>query len=157
MNTTTHPTDDRGRALIRYTGDLVVFAEDYETYVLVIERGTEPFKGRLALPGGHVEHGETSLEAAVRETAEETGLAVDAAALHRVDVFDAVDRDPRGRVVSVAYTLALRGLPHIRGGSDAVNAKWIDVETALRQGRMAFDHRDILAAAHDMYLDGHLD
>jgi 8-oxo-dGTP diphosphatase len=155
--TTTHPTDANGRALIRYTGDLVVFAEDVVNYVLVIERGADPFKGRYALPGGHVEHGETSREAAVRETAEETGLAVAASDIHRVDVFDAPDRDPRGRVVTVAYTLALPGLPHIRGGSDASRAMWVDTETALREGRMAFDHGDILAHAYSMYLDGALD
>lgn len=147
-------TDAQGRALIRYTADLVVFAEDH---VLVIERGTEPYAGRYALPGGHVDHGETSRAAAVREVAAETGLLLAASALRRVDVFDDPDRDPRGRVVSTAYAVALHRFPVVEGGSDAVRACWIETEAALRGGFMAFDHATILARAYALFLDGDLD
>ncbi|WP_335991687.1 NUDIX hydrolase [Glycomyces sp. MUSA5-2] len=150
----TNLVDAQGRALIRYTADLVVFAEDR---VLAIVRGTNPFKGRLALPGGHVDHGETSLAAVVRETAEETGLRVSASQLRRVDIFDAVDRDPRGRVVSVAYVVAFRHRPYVRPGSDAARAVWVTPDDAMVPGRMAFDHADILAAAYALLRDGHLD
>lgn len=146
--------DAKGRALIRYTADVAVFADGQ---FLAVVRGTDPFRGRLALPGGHVDHGETSRAAAVRELAEETGLIVAASALHRVDVFDDPDRDPRGHVVTVAYALALPALAVVRPGDDAARAAWFDTETALREGRMAFDHGDILAAAYALLLDGDLD
>jgi 8-oxo-dGTP diphosphatase len=146
-------TDTKGRALVRYTADLVVFAEDH---VLLIERGTDPYAGRLALPGGHVDHGETSRAAAVRELAEETGLRVAASKLRRVDVFDDPDRDPRGRVIAVAYTVALRDLAPVRSGDDAARAAWVETEAALH-APMAFDHRDILTRAYSLLLDGDLD
>lgn len=149
----TDHTDAKGRALVRYAADLVVFSGPL---VLTVERGTDPYAGRLALPGGHVDHGETSRAAAVREAAEETGLAVAASQLRRVDVFDDPDRDPRGRVVSVAYAVAFEDLPAVVGGDDATRAVWVETEAALRHP-MAFDHRDILGRAYALLLDGELD
>ncbi|MEO5877549.1 MAG: NUDIX hydrolase [Streptosporangiaceae bacterium] len=80
---------------IRYTADVVCVRGDH---VLLIERGWDPHKGLLALPGGHVDAGETAVAAAVRELAEETGVGVDAADLTLIGVYDRPDRDPRGPV-----------------------------------------------------------
>ena len=138
------------RPSIRYTADLVVFSGND---VLLIERGTEPYAGRWALPGGHVEHNETSRAAAVREAAEETGLTIASSRLLRVGVYDDPDRDPRARVVSVAYMTAIDTLAPVKAGDDARAAAWVDIDDALN-GPMAFDHRRILGDAYSQLLDG---
>ncbi|MFD4528419.1 NUDIX domain-containing protein [Streptomyces sp. NPDC058470] len=126
---------------IRYTADVVLLAAGH---VLLIERGWDPFKGRWALPGGHVDAGETSLAASVRELEEETGITVPAADLRQVGAFDAPGRDPRGRYVSVAYTATLPMPLRPTAGDDATAARWWPL-TALPD--LAFDHADILASA----------
>ncbi|MFI2214952.1 NUDIX domain-containing protein [Streptomyces sp. NPDC020141] len=85
---------------IFYTADVVCVRGDD---VLLIERGWPPHQGKLALPGGHIDEGETSRDAAARELLEETGVAVSVDELVLVGVYDAPARDPRGRYVSVAY------------------------------------------------------
>ena len=84
------------------TVDAVVFMRDGDIVkLLLIQRKNEPFRGGWALPGGYIEMAETTEEAVHRELQEETGLiGVD---LQRVDVFDAVYRDPRDRIISIAY------------------------------------------------------
>ncbi|MFF7139411.1 MULTISPECIES: NUDIX domain-containing protein [Streptomyces] len=126
---------------IRYTADVVLLAAGH---VLLIERGWDPFKGRWALPGGHVDERETSLAAAVRELEEETGITVPAADLRQVGAFDAPGRDPRGRYVSVAYTATLPTPLRPTAGDDATAARWWPLN-ALPD--LAFDHADILARA----------
>ncbi|MFJ8697256.1 NUDIX domain-containing protein [Streptomyces roseolilacinus] len=129
-------------ATIRYTADVVVTTTD--GHVLLIERGWPPHEGAWALPGGHVDPGETSRAAAARELAEEAGVYAMPEELVQVGVFDAPDRDPRGRYVTVAYHLTvLPGTP-IQAGDDAARAQWWPLH-ALPQ--LAFDHADILAAA----------
>ena len=84
------------------TADCVVFGIDGETAkVLLIERGNEPFKGKWALPGGFMEIGETAEECARRELYEETGM--DCTELTQLHTFSDVHRDPRERVVSIAF------------------------------------------------------
>jgi 8-oxo-dGTP diphosphatase len=130
---------------IRFTADVVLLTPNklagvLPFDVLLIERGWAPFEGRWALPGGHVDVGETSRAAAARELAEETGIHVDPAALRQLGVYDAPDRDPRGRYVTVAYTLlADRTAP--TAGTDARAARWWPLN-ALPD--LAFDHADIL-------------
>ncbi|MCX5202454.1 NUDIX hydrolase [Streptomyces sp. NBC_00237] len=127
---------------IRYTADVVVTTTDGR--VLLIERGWDPHKGQWALPGGHVDPGETSRAAAARELAEEAGVYASPEELVQVGVFDAPDRDPRGRYVTVAYHLTVHsGLP-IEAGDDATSAWWWPLE-ALPP--LAFDHAEIIARA----------
>ncbi|MDT0445962.1 NUDIX hydrolase [Streptomyces johnsoniae] len=124
---------------IRYTADVVLLAPG--GHVLLIERDWPPFEGRWALPGGHVDAGETSRAAAVRELAEETGIRVTADALRQVGVFDAPRRDPRGRYVTVAYTATLPAPAQPVAGDDARTARWWPLSGLPS---LAFDHAHIL-------------
>lgn len=126
---------------IRFTSDVVLIATGR---VLLIERGWGPFVGMWALPGGHVDPGETSLTAAGRELAEETGITVPVEALRQVGTFDAPGRDPRGRYVTVAYTAPLPHPLPPSAGDDATAARWWPLN-ALPE--LAFDHADIIRAA----------
>lgn len=128
--------------------DIVTVAlRDDALRVLLVERGVEPYRGRLALPGGFVGPDESVEAAAARELHEETGIA--APALHALPVFSAPGRDPRGRVISVPF---LAALPADRvgevpvAGSDAAGARWHPLESARG---LAFDHDDIVARALD--------
>ena len=127
---------------IRYTADVVVTTTD--GYVLLIERGWAPHKGQWALPGGHVDPGETSRSAAARELAEEAGVHAMAEELDQIGVFDRPGRDPRGRYVTVAYHLTVLPGTIVEAGDDATNAQWWPLN-ALPQ--LAFDHADIVSAA----------
>ncbi|WP_335940013.1 NUDIX hydrolase [Streptomyces sp. PTD5-9] len=124
---------------MRYTADVVAMTPSGE--VLLIERGWPPHVGAWALPGGHVDRGETSRAAAVRELAEETGVHVPAADLREIGVFDRPDRDPRGRYVTTAYlAIVPAGTPFV-AGDDARTARWWP---ASNLPPLAFDHADIL-------------
>ncbi|MFE7813469.1 NUDIX domain-containing protein [Streptomyces sp. NPDC057433] len=115
--------------------------------VLLVERGEEPYAGRWALPGGFVQPDESAETAARRELAEETGLT-DASGLHleQLRTYSEPGRDPRMRVVSVAFTALLPDAPEVRGGSDAAQARWMPHGSARA---LAFDHDRILADARD--------
>ncbi|GGU94838.1 8-oxo-dGTP diphosphatase [Streptomyces cavourensis] len=126
---------------IRYTAD-VVCIRDGE--VLLIERGWDPHKGALALPGGHVDPGETSRNAAARELLEETGVHVAPADLTLIGVWDAPDRDPRGRYITAAYAVTVPHDTVARAGDDATAVRWVHLNTAEE---LAFDHDEIVAAA----------
>lgn len=131
------------------TVDCVVFGlEASELKVLLIERDLEPFKGRWALPGGFVNMDETLEQAALRELQEETGLRD--LYLEQLYTFGQVDRDPRGRVISVAYYALVdpRGLM-LKASSDARQARWFPVSQLRGSGgtRLAFDHEKILEVA----------
>lgn len=128
---------------IRYTADVVCVRGDE---VLLIERGWPPFEGMLALPGGHVDKGETAREAAVRELAEETGVFVpaDSAEIVMLGVFDAPGRDPRGRYVSVAYLIRVPESTRAVAGDDARSVRWVFIEGTPT---LAFDHNEIINAA----------
>ncbi|MGW7617398.1 NUDIX domain-containing protein [Streptomyces antimycoticus] len=143
---------------IFYTADVVVITRDHllrrllnrilrrtSGRVLLIQRDWPPHEGAWALPGGHVDRGETSRQAAVRELAEEAGVHVQPADLQPVaDTFDAPDRDPRGRYVTAAYIAVVPVGTPIVAGDDARDARWWSLD-ALPD--LAFDHDEILRVA----------
>lgn len=126
------------------TVDCVVFGFDEgELKVLLIERGLAPFKGKWALPGGFVRVEETVDEAARRELAEETGLT--RVFLEQLYTFGSLNRDPRERVVSVAYFALVKRAEHpATGATDASDAGWFPV---AKLPALAFDHAQILETA----------
>jgi 8-oxo-dGTP diphosphatase len=125
------------------TVDVVLFRErGGQAEVLVVERGREPYKGRLAFPGGYVNDMEPLDEAARRELREETGI--EAAELRQIGAFGDPGRDPRGHTVSVAFTGRIDGQPEPKAGDDAAAAKWVRVSEAAG---LAFDHDQMLKAA----------
>jgi 8-oxo-dGTP diphosphatase len=115
--------------------------------VLAVKRGSEPHKGRWALPGGFVDKDEPLDKAAARELAEETGVSTRSLKLHQVAAYGAPGRDPRGRVVSVAWLAALAAETAPVGGDDAADAQWLPVADLLKPRRLAFDHATILKDA----------
>jgi 8-oxo-dGTP diphosphatase len=128
------------------TADVVLFARSGGSlHVLLIERGWPPFKGCWALPGGYVEPGERFLAAARRELTEETCLTAPVH-LRQVGIYDAPERDPRGRVVTVAYTAVLPVMTAPTAGDDARAARWVPVRDLVFDG-LAFDHGEIVSAA----------
>jgi 8-oxo-dGTP diphosphatase len=126
------------------TVDCVVFGFDEEELkVLLIERGLEPFKGKWALPGGFVRLDETLDDAARRELEEEAGLKN--VFLEQLYTFGALHRDPRERVVSVAYYSLVKLAAHeTKAATDAADARWFPLS---KIPKLAFDHAEILAAA----------
>jgi 8-oxo-dGTP diphosphatase len=122
---------------------LTIRADDLQA--LVVTRGAEPFKGRLALPGGFVDADEDLCPAMVRELSEETGLDLEPTQLEQLAAYGAPDRDPRMRTVSIAHLALLPALPEPVGGDDATDAAWQPASWLLAdRDRVAFDHRDIL-------------
>ena len=128
------------------TVDCVVFGiDDEDLKVLLIQRDIQPFEGAWALPGGFVLMNESLPEAARRELREETGL--ERVFLEQLFTFGEPDRDPRGRVVSVAYYALVRLLDHkVQAATDARDARWFPVWDTPS---LAFDHERILQAALD--------
>lgn len=110
--------------------------------LLMIRRGEEPFLGDFALPGGFVRATESIDDAASRELLEETGLALFTGHIEQLATYGAPDRDPRMRVVSVAYVAFAPNLPDPVAGTDAAEAMWIAVDDLPDE--MAFDHRQMV-------------
>ena len=141
------------------TCDLVVLSvRAGALHVLLVRRGGEPFAGRLALPGGFVEIDENLEDAAYRELGEEAGVGRDDVILEQLAAYGEPGRDPRQRVVSVAWLALGADLPEPTAGSDAADARWVPVAAALGSGGageagrsgegqepLAFDHHQILA------------
>jgi 8-oxo-dGTP diphosphatase len=126
------------------TVDCIVFGlDEQELKVMLIQRGLPPFEGKWALPGGFVRLEETLDEAARRELEEETGLS--RIFLEQLYTFSEVDRDPRERVVSVAYYALVNLRDHqVHAATDARDAGWFGVHDVPS---LAFDHMDILQMA----------
>ena len=109
---------------------------------LLVRRLRDPFKDKWAFPGGFIEENETLEEAARRELKEETGLTP--RHLMEVGVFSDLDRDPRGRVITVAYASVVRPNQTAIAGDDAKEAKWFPV---ANMPELAFDHEQIFRRA----------
>lgn len=124
------------------TTDCVIFTyEDWQLKVLLVRRGGEPFKGQWAFPGGFLRMDETAEEGARRELREETGL--EPSAIGQLGVYSDVDRDPRERVITIAW-YALVKPSKVVGGDDADEAAWFPVDSLPP---LAFDHNKIFESA----------
>lgn len=137
-------SSDQSYPPVAVTVDLVVLTlRAGELCVLLVRRGVAPQRGRWALPGGFIQPGEDLAQAAARELEEETGLSRLAGHLEQLASYGAPHRDPRMRVVTVAYLAIGPDLPDPVAGSDAAGAQWTPVREAL-EARLAFDHDVIL-------------
>ena len=130
---------------IKVSVDAVVFGYTSEEglSILLIKRKIEPFKDRWALPGGLVLNEESLENAVERELKEETGISINY--LEQLYSFGQPGRDPRNRVISIAYYgLVKPGTFHLNASTDASDVRWFNVD---KQPALAFDHRDIVNQA----------
>ena len=128
------------------TADCVVMTKEAVPKVLLIERGFDPFKGCWAFPGGFMDMDETTEQCAIRELEEETDLKL--SELRQIGAYSKVDRDPRGRTISVAY-LAVVDVPlEVTGQDDAAKAQWFPIDILPP---LAFDHEEIMKDALALY------
>ncbi len=128
------------------TGDCIVITKEVDAKVLLIQRADEPYKGCWAFPGGFLNMDETTEQCAIRELEEETGLKVND--VHQIGAYSKVDRDPRGRTITVAYLAIIDSPISVLGQDDAAKAEWWPL-SALPQ--LAFDHNDIINDAYTLY------
>ena len=127
------------------TADCVVVAKEKDPKVLLIQRGNEPFKGQWAFPGGFMNMDETTEQCAMRELEEETGLKV--TEIKQIGAYSKVDRDPRGRTVTVAYLAIIDKVEAVKGLDDAAKAQWFPLSNLPK---LAFDHEEIMKDANRM-------
>lgn len=128
------------------TADCVVIAKGNEPKVLLIQRANEPFKGCWAFPGGFMNMDETTTQCAARELEEETGLKV--SDIRQIGAYSKVDRDPRGRTVTVAYLAIIDKAEEVKGLDDAAKAQWFPMSALPK---LAFDHEDIMADVQRLF------
>ena len=122
------------------TTDALLFVKmNREIHILLIRRGKQPFKDHWALPGGFVEMSETLEESCIRELKEETGLEVDK--LAQFKAYDSIDRDPRGRTISVVYYKEIDRPMAVIADDDAAEAAWHPISNLPL---LAFDHLQII-------------
>ena len=124
------------------TADAVLFAEkEGQMYVLLIQRGNDPYKGYWAFPGGFLNMDETVARCAERELEEETGIVM--TGMQVSGIYSDVERDPRGRVITAAYA-AMTTMPEATAADDADAAQWWPLNALPK---LAFDHETILRDA----------
>jgi 8-oxo-dGTP diphosphatase len=128
------------------TADCVVMTKEEVPKVLLIQRGADPFKGAWAFPGGFMNMDETTEQCAIRELEEETGLKV--TKVHQIGAYSKVDRDPRGRTITVAYLAIIDTPEDVKGQDDAAKAEWFPITDLPK---LAFDHYDIMKDAKVAY------
>ena len=129
------------------TADCVVITKEEQPKVLLIQRGTDPYKGSWAFPGGFMNMDETTEQCAIRELEEETGLRV--SNVHQIGAYSKVDRDPRGRTITVAYLAIIDEPVQVTGQDDAANAEWFPLSVLPE---LAFDHAEIMRDAVKAYM-----
>lgn len=128
------------------TADCIVITKEAEPKVLLIQRGDQPFKGGWAFPGGFMNMDETTEQCAVRELEEETGLQM--SKIQQIGAYSKVDRDPRGRTVTVAYLAVIDAPVAVTGQDDAAKAEWWPLSSLPI---LAFDHDEIISDAIAIY------
>ena len=128
------------------TADCVVMTKEEKPKVLLIERGLDPYKGCWAFPGGFLNMDETTEQCAIRELEEETGLKV--SKIQQIGAYSKVDRDPRGRTITVAYLILLDHPVAVTGQDDAAKAQWFPIS---KLPPLAFDHDDLMSDAIVLY------
>lgn len=129
---------------IKLSVDAVVFGyEEGNISVLLIKRKYVPFKGQWAIPGGFILNDESLEDAVERELLEETGIKINY--LEQLYTFGKPDRDPRGRVVSIAYFGLIRSnVFKIFASTDAEQVQWFNINELPK---LSFDHKEILIVA----------
>lgn len=131
---------------IAVTVDIVTFCNaNNKLNVLLIKRKNDPFKGQWAIPGGFVEEDEDLETAAKRELAEETAVKVKT--IEQVKAFGKPGRDPRGRIISIAFLGWVECEEEPVGGDDAAEAKWFKLDDLPEE--LAFDHAEIIKTAEN--------
>ena len=130
------------------TADCIVITKEADPRVLLIQRGNPPFKGGWAFPGGFMNMDETTEQCAIWELEEETGLQL--SKIRQIGSYSKVDRDPRGRTVTVAYLAIFDEPIAVTGQDDAAKAEWWPLSDLPH---LAFDHYDIMQDAIRVYND----
>ena len=121
---------------------VVLYKMNNDLKLLLIQRKNDPFKDQWALPGGFLEKDETLVDGAIRELKEETGLSN--IKLNQIEAFGSIDRDPRGRTISIAFMGMAKNEESVKGADDAQDAKWFSIKNLPE---VAFDHSKIIEAA----------
>ena len=131
------------RQEIAITLDTIIIKDlNFSAKILLIKRKNEPFKNSWALPGGFLEETEGLKEGARRELKEETGIEVED--LKQLKTYGNLNRDPRGRTISIAFIGILNTDVEVEAGDDAQEADWFSLDELPK---LAFDHSEIIADA----------
>ncbi|MDX1601535.1 MAG: NUDIX hydrolase [Salinimicrobium sediminis] len=132
---------------IAVTTDCVIFLNEGEGFkVLLVQRNSDPYRGKWALPGGFLEEEETLEAGAKRELQEETGLKIKN--LRQLRAFGKPGRDPRGRTISIPFFGEVTSEEKVKGADDAADAQWFYLKELPD---LAFDHAEILQEARNKY------
>ena len=135
------------REVIHHPGGVCVAALDEDENIFLVEQFRYPFDTVLTeVPAGKLEYGEQPETCGRRELKEETGLAV--SDLHQIGTYSKIDRDPRGRTISVAYLVIIDSPVEVTGQDDATKAEWFPITNLPH---LAFDHFDIMQDALRIY------
>lgn len=124
------------------TDSVIFFRSQEGDKILLVKRKNDPYGGSWALPGGFLHKDEPLEKGAARELQEETGVKVDE--LHQIRAFGKVDRDPRGRTISIAFYGEVREQKKVKGADDAEEADWFLINDLPELG---FDHKEIVGEA----------
>jgi 8-oxo-dGTP diphosphatase len=135
-----------GKQEIAITVDSVILCSTSNQFkVLLIKRKKDPFKDQWALPGGFIEEGEDLEQAAKRELLEETGVKIQS--MEQIRAFGKPGRDPRGRMISIAFLSRIFSEEALSPGDDAKDAAWFEINDLPE---LAFDHNEIITAARGL-------